>query len=133
MHSFCTFGNRQPNFPPKYQIKCYKNKLSTALDFDRTIQEATSGAFPSSLSSPDIDKENGLPISLGTYRPVSIGIPNLPQQMENLVDGGRLGYGIRSSIFSHFARLYLDIIYYLSETVGVSDILERNYPATHHM
>ena len=59
-------------FSTKLSDKILQNKeFSTVPDFDRTIQEATNGAFPSSLSTPYINKENGLPRELGTGKPVS--------------------------------------------------------------
>ena len=65
-------------FTTKVSDKMLQNKeFFTVLDFGRTIQEAKNGAFPRSLSNPDIDKEKGLPRSLDTWKSVSIGRQNL--------------------------------------------------------
>ena len=93
---FLYISKQVSQFPTKVSDKILQNKEFFAVrDFDRTIREATNGAFPSSLSAQDIEKENGLPRKLGTWKPVSIGRPKIPPYMGKLVDRGRLVSGIR--------------------------------------
>ena len=67
-------------FSIKVSNKILQNKeFFTVPDFGRTIKEATNGELPSSIITPYIDKEDGLPRALGTWKPVSIGRQNLHQ------------------------------------------------------
>ena len=67
-------------FSTKVSDKILQNKeFFTVPDFDRKIEESTNGAFPISLSTPDIDKENDLPRAFVTWKPVSIVRQNLPR------------------------------------------------------
>ena len=75
----------------KVSDKMIQNKeFFTVLDFYRTIQEATNGAFLILLSTPDMDKEHCLPRALGTWKLVSMSKKNLHQYMGKLADRGRL-------------------------------------------